>query len=40
LSEGYELGYQDALHDRAEYDPEEDGEVDLVSLLIGSILQI
>lgn len=41
LSEGYELGYQDALYDRAEYDPDtEEADIDLVSLLIGSILQV
>ena len=42
LSEGYELGYQDALYGRNqnEYDPQEDGDVDLVSLLLSSVLKM
>ncbi|MEO7672797.1 MAG: hypothetical protein ABIU09_01815, partial [Pyrinomonadaceae bacterium] len=38
LSEGYELGYQDALQGRNDYDPQDDGNVDLVSLLLENVL--
>ena len=38
LSEGYELGYQDALNRQTEYDPRSDGNVDLVSLLLNNVL--
>ncbi|MDQ3221836.1 MAG: hypothetical protein M3Q26_14010, partial [Acidobacteriota bacterium] len=38
LSEGYERGYQDALAGQNDYDPESDGNVDLVSLLLNNIL--
>ena len=38
LSEGYELGYQDALDGRNDYDPQTDGNVDLVSLLLNNVL--
>ncbi|MFN2411915.1 MAG: hypothetical protein ABR535_02515 [Pyrinomonadaceae bacterium] len=38
-SEGYELGYQDALAGRADdYEQLDGGNVDLVSMLIGSVL--
>ena len=38
LSEGYEMGYQDALAGRNDYDPQSDGNVDLVSLLLNNVL--
>jgi hypothetical protein len=38
LSEGYEMGYQDALAGRDEFDLDEGGDIDLVSLLLGSVL--
>jgi len=37
LSEGYELGYQDALNGQTEYDPHTEGNVDLVSLLLNNV---
>lgn len=42
LSEGYELGYQDALYGRNQndYDPQSEGDVDLVSLLLSSVLKM
>ena len=40
LSQGYELGYQDAVNEIAGYDRFQDGGVDLVSVLIGSVSQI
>lgn len=42
LSEGYELGYQDALSGRNQndYDPQTDGDTDLVSLLLNSVLRM
>jgi hypothetical protein len=41
LSEGYELGYRDALYGRTEYDPYAyGGNLDLVSALIGSSLSL
>jgi hypothetical protein len=39
MSEGYELGYQDALEGREQFDPEEVGNVDLVSLLLGNVFR-
>jgi hypothetical protein len=39
LSQGYELGYQDALSGRDEYSPLYSGNNDLVSMLIGTALQ-
>ena len=38
LSEGYGLGYQDALNGQTEYNPQSDGNVDLVSLLLNNVL--
>ena len=38
LSEGYELGYRDALSGRNDYDPQSEGNVDLVSLLLNNVL--
>jgi len=39
LSEGYKLGYQDAMNRNNRYDPYSGGgNTDLVSLLIGSVL--
>lgn len=38
LSEGYALGYQDALNGRQGYDPQSEGNVDLVSLLLSNVL--
>jgi len=38
LSQGYELGYQDALNGQTEYDPHTEGNVDLVSLLLNNVL--
>lgn len=38
LSEGYDLGYQDALSGQSDYDPIDDGNVDLVSLLLNNVL--
>jgi hypothetical protein len=41
LSEGYELGYQDALrNDRIAYANVQNAEVDLVSALIGTVSQV
>jgi len=41
LSEGYELGYRDALNGQTDYDPYYDnGNVDLVSALISTALSI
>lgn len=39
LSDGYELGYNDALYNQRGSDPYQDSNVDLVSVLIGSVLQ-
>jgi len=39
LSQGYELGYQDALAGRGQYNPLYSGNEDLVSMLIGTALQ-
>lgn len=38
LSEGYGLGYEDALNGQTDYDPQSEGNTDLVSLLLGSVL--
>lgn len=38
LSDGYELGYMDALNGRNEYDPQPNGEVDLVGTLLNGVL--
>lgn len=40
FSEGYEMGYQDALRGRDEFDIADGGDVDLVSLLMGSVLSL
>ncbi len=40
LSEGYDLGYYDALYGENEYYPYEDAQIDLVSLWIGASFQI
>lgn len=40
LSEGYELGYADALDGQSQYDGYQYGDVDLVSVLIGNTLQM
>ena len=41
LSEGYEMGYQDALAGRDEFDlAREGGDIDLVSMLLGSVLSL
>ncbi len=40
FSEGYEMGYNDALRQRDEFDLADGGEVDLVSLLLGSVLSL
>ncbi len=40
FSEGYEMGYNDALRQRDEFDLAGGGEVDLVSLLLGSVLSL
>lgn len=41
LSEGYGLGYEDALYRRNQYDPYRNGgNLDLVSMLLGSVLQM
>jgi hypothetical protein len=39
LSEGYELGYSDALNGGSRYDPYSGGATDLVSVLLGGVLQ-
>lgn len=38
FSEGYELGYMDALNERDEFDLAGGGDIDLVSLLLTSVL--
>ncbi len=38
LSQGYEIGYQDALNGQSGYDPQSRGNADLVSLLLGTVL--
>ncbi len=38
FSEGYEMGYEDALSGRDDFDLAGGGEVDLVSLLLGNVL--
>jgi hypothetical protein len=41
LSEGYELGYQDALYGTGEYDPyEAAANIDLVSVYVGATWQL
>ena len=41
LSEGYELGYRDALYGQTDYDPYyENGNVDLISALITTALSV
>jgi hypothetical protein len=41
VSEGYELGYRDALYGETEYDPYDDGtNVDLVSVLISTVISL
>ena len=40
LSQGYELGYEDALNNINEYDQFPDGGVGLVSVLIGTVSQL
>jgi hypothetical protein len=40
FSEGYEMGYQDALRGRDEFDLADGGDVDLVSLLLGNVLSL
>lgn len=38
LGEGYNLGYQDAMNGREDYDPATEGNVDLISLLLNGAL--
>lgn len=38
LSQGYELGYQDALNGQAGYNPQTEGNVDLVGALLNNVL--
>ena len=40
LSQGYELGYQDAINEIDGYDQFQDGGVDLISVLIGTVSQL
>lgn len=40
LSEGYEMGYQDALAGRGEFDLDDGGDIDLVSMLLGSVVSL
>jgi hypothetical protein len=40
MSEGYELGYEDALRGRDEFDLAQGGDIDLVSLLLGNALSL
>ncbi|MGI8812556.1 MAG: hypothetical protein ACR2IH_08520, partial [Pyrinomonadaceae bacterium] len=40
MSEGYDLGYEDAFAGRNQYDPNAVQNVDLVSLLLGNVLNI
>jgi hypothetical protein len=40
LSEGYELGYRDALNGAVDIDPYQTSNVDLVSALIGTALEV
>lgn len=40
LSQGYELGYEDAINNELAYDQFNNGEVDLVSVLIGAVSQL
>jgi hypothetical protein len=38
LSQGYALGYQDALHGRNQYDPYNNGNTDLVGLVLNNVV--
>ncbi|MEO8573749.1 MAG: hypothetical protein ABI481_07250 [Pyrinomonadaceae bacterium] len=40
FSEGYEMGYDDALRGRDEFDLADGGEVDLVSLLLSNVMSL
>ena len=40
FSEGYEMGYDDALRGRDQFDLADGGDVDLVSLLLGNVLSL
>lgn len=40
FSEGYEMGYEDALRGRDDFDLADGGDVDLVSLLLGNVLSL
>ena len=40
MSEGYELGYRDALAGRDDFDLARGGDIDLVSMLLGSVLSL
>ncbi|MBA2380034.1 MAG: hypothetical protein H0V76_10730 [Blastocatellia bacterium] len=40
LSEGRQLGYQDALHGDYDYDPMQDGNVDLVTVLLSNVMSM
>ena len=40
MSEGYDLGFEDALEGRNQYNPQAVGNVDLVSLLLGNVFKL
>lgn len=40
MSEGYDLGFEDALEGRNRYNPQAVGNVDLVSLLLGNVFKL
>jgi len=40
FSEGYEMGYDDALRGRDEFDLADGGDVDLVSLLLSNVMSL
>ncbi|MEP6788498.1 MAG: hypothetical protein ABJB40_08705, partial [Acidobacteriota bacterium] len=40
LSDGYGLGFQDALNNRNQYQPRSAGNTDLVSLLLSNVLRL
>ena len=40
LSEGYGLGFQDALSGRSQFDPRSAGKLDLVNLLLNNVFQL
>ena len=40
FSEGYEMGYEDALGGRDEFDLADGGDVDLVSLLLSNVMSL